>query len=131
MGVFSRILSCFREKWYTVFMDLAKKHCVACKDGAPALESTVVEHYRKALPADWHVDDGRKLRKEFTFKDFRGAMKFVNTIADIAEAEGHHPDIAIFYNKVTIELWTHAAGGLTENDFILTAKIEALPHHAP
>ncbi len=75
----------------------------------------------------WSLDVGaKKISKEFIWNNFVEAIQFVNKVADIAEAEGHHPDIHIHYNKVTIELWTHAIGGLSENDFILAAKIEAL-----
>jgi len=69
------------------------------------------------------IEDGKKISKEFMFPDFLEAIKFINSIAVIAEQEGHHPDLHIFYNKVQIELWTHAIGGLSENDFILAAKI--------
>jgi len=74
----------------------------------------------------WNVDgDFKVIFKEFKFKDFIGATNFVNQIAEIAEEEGHHPDIHIFYNKVVLELTTHAIKGLSENDFILAAKIDA------
>lgn len=82
------------------------------------------EGIAKNLPLvpGWSVADG-KLVRTFTFKDFKEAMVFVNAVASIAEQEGHHPDISIFYNKVDIVLWTHAVGGLSVNDFILAAKI--------
>ena len=66
-----------------------------------------------------------KITKEFKFKDFIGAINFVERVADVAEMEGHHPDIHVYYNKVILELWTHAIAGLSENDFILAAKIDA------
>ena len=69
--------------------------------------------------------DAKKISKEYKFKDFIGAINFVNNVAEIAEAEGHHPYIQIHYNKVTLELYTHAINGLSENDFILAAKIDA------
>lgn len=74
----------------------------------------------------WQVLGGKKIRKEFAFKNFLKAMAFVDQVADVAESEGHHPDIHIFYNTVVIELWTHAIGGLSENDFIVAAKIDEL-----
>lgn len=80
----------------------------------------------KELPEGWHVLDGKKLEKEFLCKDFLRAMSFVDMIADIAEEEGHHPDIHIHYDKIRIELWTHTIGGLSENDFIVAAKIEQM-----
>lgn len=73
------------------------------------------------------IEDGKKISKEFVFPDFVQAIRFIDKIAEIAEQEGHHPDLHIFYNKVRIELSTHAIGGLSENDFILAAKINALP----
>ncbi len=70
--------------------------------------------------------DEPRLWREYTFKDFVRAMKFVSKVAELAEAEGHHPDIHIHYNKVKLVLWTHDLGGLSENDFILAAKIDGL-----
>ena len=78
------------------------------------------------LKLPWEVVDNKKIRHEFKFKDFKEAMAFINKVAEIAESEGHHPDIHIFYNKVTIELWTHFIGGLHENDFIVASKIELI-----
>ena len=72
------------------------------------------------------IENGKKIEKLFTHADFKVAMVFVNKVADIAESEGHHPDIFISYNKVTITLWTHAVGGLSLNDFILAAKIDEI-----
>lgn len=74
---------------------------------------------------NWTLEDN-KIEKSFKFSDFVEAMKFVNSTADIAESEGHHPDIHISYNKVKIVLWTHAVGGLSINDFILAAKIDEI-----
>jgi 4a-hydroxytetrahydrobiopterin dehydratase len=109
---------------------LTKKHCVPCEGGMPPLDHEYVQKYSAQVP-DWKVsDDEKKITREFTFKDFLEAMKFVNVVAPIAQAEGHHPDIYIFYNKVRFELTTHAMGGLSENDFILAAKIDEL-HKEP
>lgn len=74
----------------------------------------------------WELVEGKKIRKVFEFKNFKQAMEFVNTVAAIAEQEGHHPDIHISWNKVTLELWTHAIKGLSENDFIVAAKVEKI-----
>ncbi len=105
---------------------LNQKHCVPCEGGMPPLDHKYVQKYSKEVP-EWKVsDDEKKITREFTFKDFVEAMKFVNTVADIAQAEAHHPDIYIFYNKVRFELSTHAMNGLSENDFILAAKIDAI-----
>jgi len=105
--------------------DLAQKTCVACEGGTPPLTP---EQIQQLLPQvnDWQVLENKHIEKNFTFKDFKELMQFVNRVADVAEAEGHHPDLHIFYNKLRIELWTHAVKGLSENDFILAAKIDEL-----
>lgn len=106
--------------------NLVQKHCVPCEGGLPPLNHEQILHYAPEA-ADWKVsDDEKKITKEFTFKDFKEAMAFVNKVADLAESEGHHPDIYIFWNLVRFELTTHAMKGLSENDFILAAKINAL-----
>jgi 4a-hydroxytetrahydrobiopterin dehydratase len=74
----------------------------------------------------WNVVDEHHLEKEYRFPDFRTALAFVNRVGDAAEAEGHHPDIFLAWGKVRITLWTHSIGGLSENDFILAAKADAL-----
>ena len=106
--------------------DLAKQKCVPCEGGTPPLRADEIAGFMGELASPWEVVDEKKIQKSFSFKNFVEAMEFVNKIAHIAEEEGHHPDLHIFYNKVTIELWTHAVGGLSKNDFILAAKIEAL-----
>lgn len=106
-------------------MDLANKHCVPCEGGMPPLDPARVPNYLKYAPG-WISPDGKKITREFKFKDFKEAMAFVNKVAETAEAEGHHPDIYIFYNIVRFELSTHAIGGLSENDFILAAKINEI-----
>jgi 4a-hydroxytetrahydrobiopterin dehydratase len=106
-------------------MSLLTKKCVPCEvGGAPLSHDQIV----KLAPevGDWQVVEDRLIKKQFKFKDFKQAIVFVNRIADLAEAEGHHPDINVSYNKVFIELWTHAVKGLSENDFILAAKINKL-----
>ena len=85
-----------------------------------------VKKYLAELKTPWEVLDGKKIKREFKFKDFKEAIGFVNKVAALAESEGHHPDIHIFYNRVVLELTTHAVGGLSENDFILAAKIDQL-----
>lgn len=91
----------------------------------PPLDPSRVPNYLKYAPG-WASPDNKKIIREFTFEDFNESMSFVNKVADIANAEGHHPDIYIFYNRVRFELSTHAIGGLSENDFILAAKINEL-----
>ncbi len=112
--------------------DLLKKVCIACEGkGIKPLSREDAQDYldEVSLPAQaggWILDaDAKKISKEFKFSDFIGAINFVNLVADIAEQEGHHPDIQIHYNKVELVLSTHAIGGLSENDFILAAKVGA------
>jgi 4a-hydroxytetrahydrobiopterin dehydratase len=105
-------------------MDLANKKCVPCEGGVPPLGKEKIKEYLSQLKSRWEVLEDKKIRKEFKFSGFPEAISFVNKVAKIAEQENHHPDIHIFYRKVVIELWTHAVGGLSENDFILAAKIE-------
>ncbi|KKU52681.1 MAG: hypothetical protein UX72_C0003G0062 [Parcubacteria group bacterium GW2011_GWA2_47_10] len=110
----------------TMAENLTEKKCVSCEAGTPPFGAEKIAEYSKQLKTKWDSKEGKKLRQEFEFKDFKEAVAFINKIAGVAESEGHHPDIFVFYNKVAIELWTHASGGLTENDFIVAAKIEAL-----
>jgi len=114
-------------------MSLTKKHCVPCEGNTPPITGGAILSYLPELTLEWDVIAGKKIQREFQFNDFKEAMVFVNHVADIAEAEGHHPDITIHYNKVMIALTTHAIGGLSENDFIVAGKIELLklvPHCA-
>lgn len=106
--------------------ELAQKKCVACEGNEMPLEREEAEGLMKEL-RDWRLSgDARWISKEFTFKDFAGALAFVNDVGKVAEAEGHHPDIQLSWGKVVLELTTHAIKGLSENDFILAAKIDQL-----
>ena len=105
-------------------MDLTQKKCKPCEGNMPPLAEERANELLKQIPG-WEIKDGHVFR-QFKFKNFRESISFVNKVAEIAEAEGHHPDMAIHYNKVTIELWTHAVNGLSENDFILAAKINKI-----
>lgn len=107
-------------------MSLTDKKCVPCEVGTPPLTGDEIKKHLKELALEWEIIDGKKISHQFTFKNFVIAMKFVNNISAIAEEEGHHPDIHIYYNKVRIDLWTHATGGLSENDFIVASKIEKI-----
>ena len=111
---------------YNSCMDLLNKKCVPCEGGTKPLEQDKINTYLPVLKDKWVVIDDKKIKHEFKFKDFKQAITFINKVAEVAESEGHHPDIYVFYNKVVIELWTHAIGGLSENDFIVAAKIEPL-----
>lgn len=103
---------------------LIDKHCVPCEGGTEPLGAAEIAEYFKALE-EWRVEGEKQLVKAYQGKDFAEALAFVNAIGEIAEAEGHHPDINLFnWNKVTLTLSTHAIGGLSMNDFILAAKID-------
>lgn len=104
--------------------NLTKQHCAPCEGGVAPLAGRDLELLVKSV-ADWKLE-GNTISKDFKFKNFVEAMQFVNKVADIAEQEGHHPDISISYNRVRFSLTTHAIKGLSQNDFILAAKIDAL-----
>jgi len=103
---------------------LRDRRCVPCRGGVPALAAPQIQALLAEVP-QWTVSDGR-LRRRFDFADFAAAIAFVNAIAAIAEAEDHHPDFCVHYRQVDVTIWTHAVGGLTENDFVLAAKIDAV-----
>jgi 4a-hydroxytetrahydrobiopterin dehydratase len=105
--------------------ELQKKHCVPCEGGEKPLDDAKIHEYLKVVPA-WKVTPGPRLTRTLRYKDFKEAMEFVNRMAAIAEAEGHHPDFFVHWNEVKVELWTHATGGLHLNDFILAAKIDGV-----
>ncbi len=103
--------------------ELAQKRCVPCEGGTPPLTDEPVEPLLQQLDG-WEVINGKKLSKSFRFANFVEAVDFVNKITPVAEAEGHHPDLVVRWGEVRVELWTHAIGGLSENDFIMAAKID-------
>ncbi|MEX2091006.1 MAG: 4a-hydroxytetrahydrobiopterin dehydratase [Candidatus Paceibacterota bacterium] len=107
-------------------MDLLKKKCVPCEGGAMPLSRKEAEDYLAEVPGWTLSEDGKKISKEFKFRDFIGAINFVERVADVAEMEDHHPDIHVYYNKVVLDLWTHAIDGLSENDFIVAAKVDVI-----
>lgn len=107
-------------------MSLLDKKCKPCEGGVDPLTGKKLAEYQAMLLTPWQVILEKKLQKEFVFEDFQASLAFVNNVAAIAEQEGHHPDFYIHYNKVVIELWTHAIDGLSENDFIVAAKIDQL-----
>lgn len=106
--------------------NLLNKKCIPCEVGTPSLTQEEIEKYLPQLKTRWEVVENKKIKREFQFKTFRDAVDFVNKVANLAEVEGHHPNIHILYNKVRIVLTTHAIGGLSENDFIMARKIERL-----
>lgn len=107
-------------------MDLSAKKCVPCEGGVEPFTPEQISDYLEEQGKDWFLDDYKKISRDFRFKDYRQTIDFVNKVAEIAEAENHHPVLHVFYGKVVVELWTHSIGGLSENDFILAAKINKL-----
>jgi 4a-hydroxytetrahydrobiopterin dehydratase len=105
-------------------MGLAKQKCQPCQIGTPPLSSEEAEALARETP-QWTLA-GEKVERELEFADFRGAIDFVNNVAEVAEEQGHHPDICVHYNKVKLELSTHKIGGLSKNDFILASKIDRI-----
>jgi len=108
-------------------MNLTHKKCLPCEGGIPPLEASVIATLRADIHPDWELDAGHRfIERTFSFSNFVSALAFVNTVGALAESEGHHPDIEFGWGKVTIRLSTHAVRGLSENDFILAAKIDLL-----
>jgi 4a-hydroxytetrahydrobiopterin dehydratase len=105
--------------------DLASRDCVPCRGGVPPLRGLEIENLLQELNG-WEVIAEHHLRKLFEFKNFREALALVNRVAELAEAQGHHPDISFGWGHVEITIWTHKIDGLTESDFILAVKIDAL-----
>ncbi|HVX96814.1 MAG TPA: 4a-hydroxytetrahydrobiopterin dehydratase [Polyangia bacterium] len=114
---------------------LTEKRCVPCEGGTPPLDDAAtslllgeVDGWRRAdAPSSERAGKNEpRISKQFRFEDFLGAMAFLNKMAAIAEAEGHHPDFCVHYNRVDVTLWTHSVGGLSENDFIVAAKVDAM-----
>ena len=105
---------------------LADKECVPCKGEVPPLKGTELSRMTRELDGGWQVIDEQHLEKEFKFKDFREALDFTNRVGELAESQGHHPDIYLAWGKVKLVLWTHKINGLTESDFILAAKADKL-----
>jgi 4a-hydroxytetrahydrobiopterin dehydratase len=107
--------------------DLAEQRCVPCEGDTKPMAAPNAMAYLPDLPG-WSLVEGKplKIKRDLKFKDFGEAMTFVTRLAELAEEEGHHPDICISWNRVKLELFTHAIGGLSQNDFIVAAKTDAL-----
>ena len=106
---------------------LRDRKCEACAAGTPPLEPEEAVELLRMLDDDWRIaEDGKSLRRAYGFKDFYRTIAFVNAIAWIANAEDHHPDLEVGYNYCRVEFSTHSVGGLSENDFICAAKLDAL-----
>ena len=104
--------------------DLASKKCVPCRGGVPPLQGEELTRLHRQLGSGWQVIEGHHLEKEYSFPDFAGALAFTNRLGELAEAEGHHPDICLGWGRAKVSIWTHKIDGLTESDFILAAKAD-------
>jgi 4a-hydroxytetrahydrobiopterin dehydratase len=109
---------------------LSDMQCQPCAAGTPPLKGLAIARLLEQLD-DWQVVNEHHLTKEFRFADFASALAFVNRVGQLAEQQGHHPDIHLGWGRARIETWTHSIGGLSEADFILAAHIDALPHNGP
>lgn len=108
--------------------ELVKKNCVPCRGDVPLLKGKELSSLYEQLNKGWQVIDEHHLEKSYGFPDFKSALLFTNQVGDIAEQEGHHPDIHLSYGKVKLIIWTHKIDGLSESDFILAAKCDELIH---
>jgi 4a-hydroxytetrahydrobiopterin dehydratase len=106
--------------------ELAGKTCTACRGGEPPLDRAEAERYLRETPGWTLMDEGKRIERSFKLKNFREALALVNRIGELAEEEGHHPDINLGWGYVTVSLHTHKIKGLHENDFIMAAKINRL-----
>ena len=106
-------------------MALSERSCIPCRGGIPPLEDEEIRPLAGEIP-DWSVVRNHHVEREFEFPDFRRALSFTNAVGELAEEQGHHPDIYLAWGRVRVSIWTHKIDGLTESDFILAAKIDGL-----
>jgi 4a-hydroxytetrahydrobiopterin dehydratase len=111
--------------------DLAKRHCGPCNAETPPIEGSELQRYQEHLNLRWRIVDDHHLAARFDFPDFATAQAFANGVGAVAEKEGHHPEICLSWGWTKVRIWTHAIDGLSENDFILAAKIDALAGARP
>lgn len=104
--------------------DLASKECVPCRGGVPPLRGEELRKLAEQLDADWKVVDEHHLEKEYRFRNFREALDFTVRVGELAEEQGHHPDIYLAWGRVRLTVWTHKIDGLTESDFVFAAKAD-------
>ena len=104
--------------------DLAKKTCIPCKGGVPPLKGEKLDDLLEKLKNDWKIIKEHHLEKEYSFKNFKEALDFTIKVGELAENQGHHPDIFLAWGKVKLTIWTHKIDGLTESDFIFAAKAD-------
>ncbi len=106
--------------------DLAARDCVPCRGGVPPLTPAEAQPLLDQLDDDWAIVDGHHLARAYGFENFRLALVYVNAGGGLAEAQGHHPDLALAWGRVGVEIWTHKIDGLLEADFVFAAKCDAL-----
>jgi len=105
--------------------ELAERQCVPCRGGVPPMKGEQINEMSSQLP-EWQVVNEHHLQRAYRFQDFRETLDFVNRVGELAEEQGHHPDICFGWGKADITIWTHKIDGLTESDFVLAAKIDKL-----
>lgn len=105
---------------------LASRPCVPCSEGAEPLEDAQIEPLLAQLDPDWKIVEGHHLARPYAFKNFGSGLAFVNRVGEMAEDQGHHPDITLAWGRVRVEIWTHKINGLDEADFIFAAKCDEL-----
>jgi 4a-hydroxytetrahydrobiopterin dehydratase len=104
---------------------LAERECIPCKGDTPTLTGEQIAKFQPQVP-EWSIENTHNLKRRFLFQDFRDALVFVNKAGELAEQQGHHPDICFGWGYAEFKVWTHAIDGLSESDFILAAKIDRL-----
>ena len=106
---------------------LAKRECIPCKESVAPLKGEKLRAYQELLDGGWKLVNEHHLEKVFRFKNFREALAYTNRVGELAEEQGHHPDLCLGWGRVQMTLYTHNIDGLHENDFVLAAKIDNLP----
>ena len=105
-------------------MGLADNKCVPCRGGVPPLEPARVHELIGQLEKGWELNKDGHIERMYSFKNFAEALAFVNRVGNVAEEEGHHPDLYLAWGKCKVEIWTHKISGLTESDFYMAAKAD-------
>ena len=106
--------------------ELASKQCVPCRGGVPALQGDELATFQVQLDGGWQVIQEHHLEREYRFDDFRQALDFTVRVGEMAEVQGHHPDLFLTWGLVKVTIWTHKIDGLTESDFVFAAKVDQL-----
>ncbi|MGV3773178.1 MAG: 4a-hydroxytetrahydrobiopterin dehydratase [Verrucomicrobiales bacterium] len=107
--------------------DLKSKSCKACGEATASLTADEAKKFKREIDASWEIINNHHLQRTFKFKNFKQALAYTNKLGDLAEAEGHHPDILLKWGEVQVTLYTHKVNGLTESDFVMAAKVDDLP----